>query len=161
MTDLPTTDDPALDALADALWQRMIGANADPVEFNMRAKLALEMRILGSVRVPFGLDKLTAAETAAYIGVQVETLQDRHKRRALRIADPYLIGRKLYWRRSELDPSIETLRLRGTEVVGPEPARNARIKPRAPAKIAAPRDEDSKPRSECVRSGPASKTLST
>ena len=58
------------------------------------------------------LDKLNCEETAAYIGVLAETLRDRSKRRALDIPEPYHIGRKLYWRRSDLDPWIETRRER-------------------------------------------------
>ena len=105
--------DEALDHIADALWARMVGANCDPVDLNLRAKLALETRLLGGgSRTPFGLDKLTCEETAAYIGVLAETLRDRSKRRALDIPQPYHIGRKLYWRRSDLDPWIEGRRER-------------------------------------------------
>jgi hypothetical protein len=60
--------------LAEALWAKMVGSNCDPVDLNLRAKLALESRILGGDKVPFGLDKLGTAETASYIGVQPETL---------------------------------------------------------------------------------------
>lgn|GEM_PF-4050704 len=101
-----------IDALADRIWARIVGAHADPIEFNLRAKLALEMRMLGSEKPPFGLDRLSAAETASYVGVQTATLQDKQKRRALGIPEPYNIGRKLYWRRSELDPWIEKQRER-------------------------------------------------
>jgi predicted DNA-binding transcriptional regulator AlpA len=104
--------DEALDHIAEALWAKMVGANCDPVDLNLRAKLALETRLLGGSRTPFGLDKLTCEETAAYIGVLAETLRDRSKRRALDIPEPYHIGRKLYWRRSDLDPWIESRRER-------------------------------------------------
>ena len=104
--------DEALDHIAEALWAKMVGANCDPVDLNLRAKLALETRLLGGSRIPFGLDKLTCEETAAYIGVLAETLRDRSKRRALDIPEPYHIGRKLYWRRSDLDPWIESRRER-------------------------------------------------
>jgi predicted DNA-binding transcriptional regulator AlpA len=104
--DMPLPDD-TISALADTLWARMVGANCDPVDLNLRAKLALETRLLGGSRTPFGLDKLSCDETAAYIGVLAETLRDRSKRRALDIPEPYHIGRKLYWRRSDLDPWIE------------------------------------------------------
>jgi len=53
---------------------------------------------------------MSASETAAYIGVQAETLRDKSKRRALGIPEPYSIARKLFWRRSELDPWIEARR---------------------------------------------------
>jgi hypothetical protein len=99
--------DEALDHIADTLWAKMVGANCDPVDLNLRAKLALETRLLGGSRTPFGLDKLTCEETAAYIGVLAETLRDRSKRRALGIPEAYHIGRKLYWRRTDLDPWIE------------------------------------------------------
>jgi predicted DNA-binding transcriptional regulator AlpA len=99
-----------LDYIAEALWIRMVGANCDPVDLNLRAKLALETRLLGGSRTPFGLDKLSCEETAAYIGVLAETLRDKAKRRALGIPPPYHIGRKLYWRRSDVDPWIESRR---------------------------------------------------
>jgi predicted DNA-binding transcriptional regulator AlpA len=89
---------------------RMVGAHVDPIEFNLRAKLALETRIIGCDRSPFGLDKLSTAEGAAYLGLQEQTLHDRHKRRALGIPEPYHIGRKLFWRRSEIDAWIELQR---------------------------------------------------
>ena len=94
-------DDPTVIALADRLWALIVGAGADPADFNLRAKLALEARFLPpGDRPSFGLDKLDSSETAAYIGVQVATLQDRHKRRALDLPQPYPIARKLFWRRS-------------------------------------------------------------
>jgi predicted DNA-binding transcriptional regulator AlpA len=110
--DLSHATQETLDALADRLWARITGAYCDPIELNLRAKLALEYRLSGStMQPPFGLDRLTAAETAAYIGVQAATLQDNHKRRALGIPAPYSIGRKIFWRRSELDPWIEAQRI--------------------------------------------------
>ena len=54
--DLALPDD-TISALADALWAKMVGVNCDPVDLNLRAKLALETRLLGSERPPFGLDK--------------------------------------------------------------------------------------------------------
>jgi predicted DNA-binding transcriptional regulator AlpA len=104
--------DEALDRIADALWAKMVGSNCDPVDLNLRAKLAIETRLLGSERAPFGLDKLSCEETASYLGVQAETLRDRAKRRALGLPEPYHIGRKLHWRRSDLDPWIESKRER-------------------------------------------------
>jgi len=101
-----------LDALADRLWAKIVGAQFNPIELHLRAKLALEHRLLGSTTPSFGLDKMSIDETAAYIGVQAETLRDKSKRRALGIPEPYPIARKLFWRRSELDPWIETRRLR-------------------------------------------------
>jgi predicted DNA-binding transcriptional regulator AlpA len=103
--------DSLVDNLADALWARMVGSNCDPVELNLRAKLALEHRLLGGNPPSFGLDKLVTEETAAYSGVKPETLRDRTKRRILGFPAPYKYGRKLFWRRSELDQWIEQQRL--------------------------------------------------
>jgi predicted DNA-binding transcriptional regulator AlpA len=106
----PPLPEAMLESIADALWGRMVGAHLDPIELNLRAKLALEQKLLGGAIVPFGLDKLGTEETAAYIGVQPETLRDRVKRRTLGLPAPYSFGRKLFWRRSELDPWIESKR---------------------------------------------------
>ena len=76
----------------------------------MCAKLAIEQRLLGREKMPFGLDKLTTAETATYIGCQEQSLHDKKKRRALGIPEPFNIGRKLFWRRSEVDAWIEQQR---------------------------------------------------
>ncbi len=77
--------DAAIERLAEELWARIVGSNCDAVELNLRAKLALEFRLLGGATPPFGLDKLGSEETAAYIGVQAETLRDKTKRRVLGI----------------------------------------------------------------------------
>ena len=105
-----TFPDEAIDALAEALWAKIVGTHFDPIEFNLRAKLALETRLLGSASIPFGLDKMSTDETACYIGVQPETLRDRTKRKQLGIPEPYSFARKLHWRRSEIDPWVETQR---------------------------------------------------
>jgi predicted DNA-binding transcriptional regulator AlpA len=97
--------------LADELWGRIVGANCDPIELNLRAKLALEHSLLGNSSLPFGLDKLGTEETGAYIGIKAETLRDKTKRRVLGIPAPYNLGRKLFWRRSELDQWIERRRV--------------------------------------------------
>jgi predicted DNA-binding transcriptional regulator AlpA len=102
--------DAVLDAIAEGIWARMVGANHSPLEYDLRARLALESKILGSTRTPFGLDRLSCEETAIYLGVLAETLRDRVKRRALGIPEPYHIGRKLFWRRSDIDLWIETRR---------------------------------------------------
>lgn len=104
-----------VDKLADALWARMVGANCDPIELNLRAKLALEYRLVGGNAPPFGLDRLGTEETAAYTGVKAETLRDKTKRRTLGIPKPYNYGRKLFWRRSELDEWIEKRRFVAAE----------------------------------------------
>jgi hypothetical protein len=108
-TDFPLPED-VIAALAEALWAKMIGSSCDPVELNLRAKLALERHLIGGNRVPFGLDKLGTSETASYIGVQPETLRDKVKRRHLGLPAPYAFARKLFWRRSELDAWVETQR---------------------------------------------------
>jgi predicted DNA-binding transcriptional regulator AlpA len=105
-----------LNNLADALWTRIVGANCDPIEINLTMKLALEQRLIGGGAPPFGLDKLGTEETAAYIGVKAETLRDKTKRRILGVPQPYNYGRKLFWRRSELDQWIERQRVTAAEV---------------------------------------------
>ena len=99
MTDETIIPGPALDAIADALWSRLVGAHVSTTELSLRAKLALEQRLYGGEqRPPFGLDKLTGGESADYLGVAVETLHDRAKRRTLKLPQPFHIGRKLFWR---------------------------------------------------------------
>ncbi len=111
------TDELTIEALADQLWGRIIGAGLNPVDLNLRAKLAIEQRLLGLPLPSFGLDKLPTIEAATYIGMQPETLQDRHKRKTLGVPEPYSIGRKLFWRRSELDAWIELQRVQGNTTV--------------------------------------------
>ena len=108
-----------IEELANQLWARLIGTHADPLEFNLLAKLALEQRMLGRETPAFGLDRLSTGETATYIGLQEATLHDRQKRRALGIPEPYNIGRKLFWRRSELDGWIEQQRAPQTKIADP------------------------------------------
>jgi len=100
----------AISRLADELWVRLVGANCDPIEVNLRAKLALEQRIVNAAVPAFGLDRLATEEAAAYIGLKAETLRERRKRQALQIPPPYRYGRKLFWRRTELDVWIENHR---------------------------------------------------
>ncbi len=102
-----------VDQLADALWARIVGENCNAIELNLLAKLSIGHRLSGGASPPFGLDKLGTEETAAYIGMQPETLRDKTKRRVLGIPQPYNFGRKLFWRRSELDPWIERQRPAG------------------------------------------------
>jgi predicted DNA-binding transcriptional regulator AlpA len=108
MSRLALSDD-AVENLADAIWNRLVGAHCDPIELNMRAKLALETRLSGGTP-PFGVDKLSTGETAAYVGLQVETLREPRKRQNLKFPAPYRYGRKMFWRRSELDAWIERQR---------------------------------------------------
>lgn len=104
-----------VESLADQLWERMVGYHCDPIEFALRAKLALEYCLISGGKPPFGLDKLGTEETGAYIGLKPETLRDKTKRRVLGIPRPYSYGRKLFWRRSELDAWVERQRVPGLE----------------------------------------------
>jgi predicted DNA-binding transcriptional regulator AlpA len=107
----PTDLDPkSIDQLATALWSQIVGAGLLPHEQNLRAKLALEQKILRHSQAPFGLDRLSTDEAAAYAGLASETLRQTSKRRALHLPQPYAIGRRLFWRRSELDVWIESQR---------------------------------------------------
>ena len=117
--------------MADRLWTKIVGVQFNPIELHLRAKLALEHHLLGSTTPSFGLDKMSAAETAAYVGVQVETLRDRSKRRVLGIPEPYPIARKLFWRRSEIDPWIEARRSSAPETTRAGSAKFARALPPA------------------------------
>ena len=45
ITEFPLPEE-VIAGLADALWAKMIGSNCDPVDLNLRAKLALEARLL-------------------------------------------------------------------------------------------------------------------
>ncbi len=104
-----------IETLATSLWARMVGSDYDPIEMNLRAKLALEQRLLGTTAVPFGLDKLSVAEVSKYTGIRAETLQNKGKRGTLRMPEPYGLGAKLFWRRSELEAWIETKRAAPSE----------------------------------------------
>jgi predicted DNA-binding transcriptional regulator AlpA len=104
-----------IETLATSLWARMVGSDYDPIEMNLRAKLALKQRLLGTTAVPFGLDKLSVAEVSKYTGIRAETLQNKGKRATLRMPEPYGLGTKLFWRRSELEAWIETKRAAPSE----------------------------------------------
>src|SRR4051794_38618780 len=96
-----------IEGIADALWARLVGSNFDLIEHQLRLRLAMEQRLAASGIVPFGLDRLSTEDTAAYLGLQAETLRDRAKRGNLGLPEPYRYGKKLFWRRSELDHWIE------------------------------------------------------
>lgn len=104
-----------IEALAKALSCHIFNLDGRSTELQLRAKLALEYGLLGGSTPPFGLDKLGTDDTAAYLGVRPETLRDKAKRRILGIPPPYSYGRKLFWRRSELDRWVETQRPAGPE----------------------------------------------
>jgi predicted DNA-binding transcriptional regulator AlpA len=103
-------NDKLIDGIADAIYGKLIGANVDAVEADLRLRLALEQRLTGAGATPFGLDRLSTADTAAYLGLQAETLRATQKRRQLALPKPYSYGKKLFWRRSELDAWIEKQR---------------------------------------------------
>ena len=96
--------------IADALYGRLIGAGFDAAEQDLRLRLAMEQRISGSDAVPFGLDRMSTDDAATYIGLQAETLRATAKRKSLGLPAPYNYGKKLFWRRSELDAWIERQR---------------------------------------------------
>ena len=110
MTGTDQWDIEIIEQLAGALWSRMAGADFNTVDQHLRAKLAIEQKILGQATPPFGLDKLSTEEVASYAGLATETLRQTSKRRALRLPAPYPIGRRLFWRRSEIDAWIEQQR---------------------------------------------------
>jgi hypothetical protein len=103
-------DDKLIGGIADAIYAKIVGANFDIVEHDLRLRLALEQRLTGSGAIPFGLDRLTATDTAAYLGLQAETLRATGKRKLLGLPEPYNYGKKLFWRRSELDAWVEKQR---------------------------------------------------
>jgi predicted DNA-binding transcriptional regulator AlpA len=96
-----------IDSIADAIWARMVGSSFDPAEHHLKVQLAMEQRYGPAGAVPFGLDRLTTEDTAAYLGLRPETLHDRVKRSRLALPEPYRYGKKLFWRRSELDRWVE------------------------------------------------------
>jgi hypothetical protein len=103
-------DDKLIGGIADAIYAKIVGANFNLIEHDLRLRLALEQHLTGSGAVPFGLDRMTTVDTAAYLGLQAETLRSTAKRRLLRLPEPYNYGKKLFWRRSELDDWVERQR---------------------------------------------------
>ena len=57
-----------LASIADAIWARMVGSRFDPAEHHLKVQLAMEQRFGPSGAIPFGLDRLTTEDTAAYLG---------------------------------------------------------------------------------------------
>jgi hypothetical protein len=118
-------DDKLIGGIADAIYAKIVGANFDIVEHDLRLRLALEQRLTGSGAIPFGLDRLSTTDTAAYLGLQAETLRSTAKRRTLGLPEPYNYGKKLFWRRSELDAWVERQRSRPLPwAATPSPPRN-------------------------------------
>lgn len=94
-------------SIADAIWARMVGSHFDPAEHHLKMQLAVQQHFAPSGAIPFGLDRLTTDDAAAYLGLRPETLHDRVKRSRLALPEPYRYGKKLFWRRSELDRWVE------------------------------------------------------
>jgi hypothetical protein len=99
-----------IEGIADAIYEKLVGANFDLIENDLRLRLAIEQRLTGSGAVPFGLDRLTTTDAAAYLGLQPETMRATAKRKVLGLPTPYCFGKKLFWRRSELDAWVEQQR---------------------------------------------------
>jgi hypothetical protein len=112
-------DDRLINGIADAIYSKLVGVDFDVIDHDLRLRLALEQRLTGSGEVPFGLDRLTTNDTAAYLGLQAETLRSTAKRKLLGLPVPYNYGKKLFWRRSELDSWVEAQR-RGAGTDHPE-----------------------------------------
>ncbi len=105
-----SVDDAFTTALADKICERLAGIRFDAQEAELRLRLALEQRVTGASAISFGLDRLTTIDAARYLGLQPETLRATAKRRLLGLPEPYNYGKKLFWRRSELDAWVETQR---------------------------------------------------
>ena len=103
-------DDKLIGGIADAIYAKFVGTNFDLIEHDLRLRLALEQRLTGACAVPFGLDRMSTTDTAAYLGLQADTLRSTAKRKALNLPDPYNYGKKLFWRRSQLDEWVERQR---------------------------------------------------
>ena len=94
--------------IADAIYEKLMGAN--DVENDLRLRLAIEHRLSGSATAPYGLDRLNTVDAAMYLGLVPETLRSTAKRKTLKLPEPYSYGKKLFWRRSELDAWTEQQR---------------------------------------------------
>jgi hypothetical protein len=143
-----SVDDAFSTTLADKIVERLIGANFDAIEADLRLRLALEQRLTGAGGTPFGLDRLSTSEVALYLGLRAETLRATAKRRLLGLPEPYNYGKKLFWRRSELDAWVEQQRSR--------PCRGRRrLRHPAPQPGVTPRAIDDPPNSQSHRAHPA------
>jgi len=96
-----------LDEIADRLYARFVGNDISVIGQELRMRLLLEQNLNPGVPVPYGIDRLDVWQTAEYIGLKPETLRDRVKRRKLGMPEPFSIGKKLAWRRSEVDQWVE------------------------------------------------------
>jgi hypothetical protein len=110
---LDRSDDRLIEGIVDKIYEKLFGANSD-LENDLRLRLAIEQRLSGSSAVPFGLDRMNTVNSAAYLGLQPETFRSTTKRKSLGLPEPYNYGKKLHWRRSELDQWAEKQRARVT-----------------------------------------------
>ena len=104
-----SSNDNLIDNLASSIFERLVGVGFDAPEHYLKLRLALEHHLTGG-SVPFGLDRLNTDDAANYLGLQAETLRSTSKRRSLNLPTPYNFGKKLFWRRSELDAWLEQQR---------------------------------------------------
>src|SRR6202044_2767086 len=109
-TMLPTVNDAFTAALADKICERLTGLGFAAQEADLRLRVALYQRMTGASAISSGLDRLSTTDAAAYLGLQAESLRATAKRKALDLPIPYTYGKKLYWRRSELDSWVEQQR---------------------------------------------------
>ncbi|MDR3408981.1 MAG: helix-turn-helix domain-containing protein [Methylovirgula sp.] len=103
-------DDDAIKDLAFQLWAHLYYAGAEPRDLNLWTALAIETKLAARGGPPFGLDRLNPSEMAAYLGIADEIVSNRTKRQHFGLPEPFAIGHRLYWRRSELDEWIEAQR---------------------------------------------------
>jgi predicted DNA-binding transcriptional regulator AlpA len=113
-----------IDEIAERLYARFVGSEISVIGQELRLRLLLEQNIKPGATVPFGLDRLDVWQTAEYLGLKAETLRDRVKRRKLGMPEPFTIGKKLAWRRSELDQWVEGQRT-GVKTNAPQLASEA------------------------------------
>ena len=99
-----------VDQIADRLYARFIGEGVNCISQELRLRLFMEQSLRPDATVPFGLDRLDVWATADYLGLSPDTLRDRTKRRKLGMPQPFSIGKKLQWRRSELDVWVDQRR---------------------------------------------------
>jgi hypothetical protein len=106
-------DSQLVEEIANAIYAKLVGADFDVIDHDLKLRLALERRLTGEGKTPFGLDRLNTVDAATYLGLQAETFRSTAKRKQLRLPQPYNFGKKLFWRRTELDAWVERQRIEG------------------------------------------------
>jgi hypothetical protein len=109
-------DEKLIDGIADKIYEKLTGDNFNLIENDLKLRLAIEQRLSGTGVAPFGFDRMSSVDAAAYLGIVVETLRSTAKRKSLKLPEPYGFAKKLYWRRSELDLWVEQQRVRRHQV---------------------------------------------